>query len=389
MPYSSSARMQRVQDPIIPIVARLISETPGTISLGQGVVHYGPPAEAHTAIAPFWNDPTNHLYKGVQGLPSLRALIARKLTAENRIPITDERQIFVTAGGNMAFMNALFAIASAGDEIILPSPYYFNHEMAITMLDGVPVVVPTDRRYQLDLARIEAAITPRTRAIVTVSPNNPSGAVYPESDLRAVNALCARRGLYHISDEAYEYFTYEDATHFSPGSIADAGPHTISLFSLSKAYGFAGWRIGYLVAPPHLHLSLAKAQDTHLICAPIICQTAAAGALQAGRDYCRPYVAEFDALRQRVLSAFEALGDRVVLPTPMGAFYALLDVQTARAPMDLVEKLIRTYRVAVIPGTAFGMADGCYLRVAFGALKAETVEEGIGRLVAGLTHLIE
>src|SRR5205807_2533015 len=118
-------------------------------------------------------------------------------------------------------------------------PYYFNHEMAVTMADARPVVVKTDENYQLRPDAIRQAITSRTRAIVTVSPNNPSGAVYGEAALREVNELCRSRGLYHIHDEAYEYFTYEGARHFSPGSITGAQGHTISLYSLSKAYGFA------------------------------------------------------------------------------------------------------------------------------------------------------
>ncbi|MDZ4701453.1 MAG: pyridoxal phosphate-dependent aminotransferase [Rhodothermales bacterium] len=388
MAHTQSTRMQRVQDPIIPIVARLIRDNAGTISLGQGVVHYGPPPQAREALAGFWESPANHLYNSVQGMPALRARITEKLAHENQIVVEDERQLFVTAGGNMAFMNALAAIASAGDEVILVAPYYFNHEMAITMLDCQPVIVPSDERYQLDLERIEQAITPRTRAIVTVSPNNPSGAVYPEADLRAVNAVCARRGIYHISDEAYEYFTFGNTVHFSPGSVPEAGNHTISLFSLSKAYGFAGWRIGYMCAPAPLHMAIAKAQDTMLICAPIVCQLAAAGALEAGRAYCTPFIAEMGRLRDRVLNALTPLGGRVRIPSPDGAFYALLRLDTPLAPLVLVERLIREHRVAVIPGTAFGMMDGCYIRVAFGALLSETVEEGVGRLVEGLQRLI-
>src|SRR5690606_9046457 len=115
----------------------------------------------------------------------------------------------------------------------------FNHEMTITMANAIPVPVPTDEHYQLIPERIKAAITPKTRAIVTVSPNNPTGAVYPEATLREVNQLCRERGIYHISDEPYEYFTYDGALHFSPGSMAGSEAYTISLFSLSKAYGFA------------------------------------------------------------------------------------------------------------------------------------------------------
>ena len=139
----------------------------------------------------------------------------------------------MTAGGNQAFMNAVLAITDPDDEIVLPAPYYFNHEMAVVMAGAQAVAVPTTSSYQLDVRAIEGAITPRTRAVVTVSPNNPTGAVYPEAALRAVNALCRDRGIFHIHDEAYEYFTYGDVGHFSPASVARGGrPHHLALLAL-------------------------------------------------------------------------------------------------------------------------------------------------------------
>ena len=171
------------------------------------------------------------------------------------------------------------ATTSPGDEVILPVPFYFNHEMAIEMAGCRAVRVPTDDRYQLRVDAIASAVTDRTRAIVTISPNNPSGAVLGEQDLRAVNALCRERGIYHFSDEAYEYFTYGGARHVSPGSFPDAVGHTISLYSLSKAYGFAGWRIGYMVYPEHLDAAMMKSQDTILICPTVASQLAAVAAL--------------------------------------------------------------------------------------------------------------
>ena len=174
--------------------------------------------------------------------------------------------------------------------MILNVPFYFNHEMAIQMADCTAVLVRTDDRYQLDTDALRRAVTPRTRAIVTVTPNNPTGAVFPEAALREVNQLCSERGLFHISDEVYEYFTYGDATHVSPGSFAEASTHTISLFSLSKAYGFAGWRIGYMVYPERLHEAIAKVQDTVLVCPPVISQIAAVAAMEVGPAYCRQHL---------------------------------------------------------------------------------------------------
>src|SRR5690606_2561723 len=155
----------------------------GTVSLGQGVVSWGPPPDAIDALRRFPADPSEHRYGPVEGVPALIDAIAAKLADDNRIAKRGNRgnrgnRIVVSAGSNLAFTNAVLAIADAGDEIILPVPYYFNHDMAIVLAGCVPVPVATDDRYQLRLDALTAAITPRTRAIVTVSPNNPTGAVY-------------------------------------------------------------------------------------------------------------------------------------------------------------------------------------------------------------------
>src|SRR5919199_6805925 len=236
------SRMDGVQAPIVPVVGDLIRQSPGTISLGQGVVHYGPPREAIEAAAQALSDPATHEYQDGAGVPVLLERLAEKLRIENGIDVSRGCRVMVTAGANMAFVHALLATTEPGDEIILPVPFYFNHDMAADMAGCKAVRVPTDEHYQLRLDRIRAAITPRTRAIVTISPNNPSGAVFTEASLREVNALCRDRGLYHIADEVYEYFTYGSARHVSSGSFANATDHTISMYSLSKAYGFAGWR---------------------------------------------------------------------------------------------------------------------------------------------------
>jgi aspartate/methionine/tyrosine aminotransferase len=384
-----SDRMQAVQTPIIPVVAELIRQHPGTISLGQGVVHYGPPQQAVDAIGPFLADPQNHKYHAVEGIPQLVQGLESKLASENGIPVGEQNRVVVTAGGNMAFFNALLAIADPGDEIILLSPYYFNHEMAVAMLNCKAVTVDLDENYQIDLDAVARAITPRTRAIVTISPNNPSGAVYPRAALAAVNGLCRERGLYHISDEAYEYFVYDGAEHFSPASLPGAAEHTISLYSFSKAYGFASWRIGYMVIPAALTVAVRKAQDTILICASVVSQHAAAGALQAPADYRRANLARVAEVRQMVLEELEGVRSFCTIPPALGAFYFLLRVDAPLDSMAVVERLIREFGVAVIPGSTFGLNRGCYLRVAYGALQRETIAAGVGRLVQGLNAIVK
>jgi aspartate/methionine/tyrosine aminotransferase len=394
-----AARMDAVQTPVIPVIGELIRSTPGTISLGQGIVSYGPPREAVDALAAFGGSIEDHRYGPVEGLPELLAEIAEKLRLrrENGIAVGITREadgaapgsrLLVTAGGNMAFMNAVLAIADPGDEIILLAPFYFNHDMAIVMAGCRTVSVPTDAAWQPRLDAIRAAITPRTRAIVTVSPNNPSGAMYSEATLREINDLCRARGIYHINDEAYEYFVYDGARHFSPGAIPGAAEHTISLFSLSKAYGFASWRIGYMVIPAHLFGAVNKIQDTNLICPPAVSQRAALAALGTGGAYCRPHVARLAEVRDLVRQELDGISDICTAPAVSGAFYFLLRIHTRMDAFTLVERLIREHGVAAIPGTAFGLADGCYLRISYGALDRQSVAAGVSRLVSGLRALV-
>lgn len=385
---ASLSRMDAVQTPIIPVVGGWIRETPGTISLGQGVVHYGPPPQAMAAARAALDEASTHGYQSGQGLPQLLGRISDKLKAENSIDVRQGQRVMVTAGANMAFLHAIMAITQPGDEIILNLPFYFNHEMAVQMVGCTAVGVATDERYRPRIDALRDAITPRTRAIVTVSPNNPSGAVYEEDLLREVNALCRERGIYHLADEVYEYFTYGAARHFSPASMPGAQAHTISMYSLSKAYGFAGWRIGYFSYPEHLADAMAKIQDTVMVCPPVISQVAAAAAMGVGRAYCEPQVRELASIRDLVVQQLGVLAPRVHMPSADGAFYGLLQVDTDQAPMALAERLVREHRVAVIPGTAFGLHQGCQFRVAYGALQKATVAEGIGRLVTGLRALL-
>lgn len=185
--------------------------------------------------------------------------------------------------------------------------------------------------------------------------------------------MCQQRGIDHISDEAYEYFTYDGAAHFSPASLVDAAEHTIGLYSLSKAYGFASWRVGYAVFPEALLSAMLKIQDTNLICPPAITQVAAIGALETGADYCRQQL--------------QAISDICQVQAMTGAFYLLLKIQTSLSDLALAERLIKQFKVAAIPGCAFGMQDDCYLRISYGMLNQLQVGEALQRLITGLLAL--
>lgn len=382
-----SSTINRVQTPIIPTVAEWVRNNPGTLSLGQGMVAYPPPDEVLAAVQQFGLSPAAHSYGSSLGDAGLLAQIEQKLLQENGLNCAQGYRVMVTAGANMAFLNVLLAILDPGDEVILPLPYYFNQEMAIRMLNAVPVTVPTTASYQLNVAELAAAITPKTRAIVTVSPNNPTGAVYSEATLRVVSQLCHDHGLYHISDEAYEYFVYDDAQHFSPGSIAGAQAYTISLYSLSKAYGLASWRVGYAVVPEDLLPALLKVQDTNLICPPLITQKAAQAALMVGSGYCKAQLPHLRQVRAVVVDGLKASPAICPMQPAQGAFYQFVKLNTARNDLDVVQALIRDYHIAVIPGRAFGVQQGTFLRLSYGMLDVEQSTLAVARLLDGLAAL--
>jgi len=251
------------------------------------------------------------------------------------------------------------------------------------------VLVPTDANYQLDLAALEAAITARTRAIVTVSPNNPTSAVYPERDLTAVNALCKARGLYHFSDEAYEYFCFAGARHFSPASLPGSAGHTLSFHSFSKGFGMASWRVGYLLYPAQLFEAMNKVQDTNLICAPVVSQLVALAATRAGRPAVAAHIDSLERVRLLVHERLKALGSLIDFVPTRGAFYVLLRLPPVADPLAFSRAMVEGFKVATIPGFAFGLdpREGNHQRLSFGALDPSAVSEGVDRFVAAVRSL--
>ncbi len=385
----TARRLAAVDSPIIPTIAAMVRAHPGTISLGQGVVSYGPPIDLAAALAPLGVDPALNKYQAVTGMPELVQALRAKLASENGIRDLERTALLVSAGSNMAFLQAAMAVSDPGDEFILPSPYYFNQEMALRMIGCVPVLVPTDVHHQIDPDRLAAAITPRTRAIVTVSPNNPSGAVYPRAALEAVNHLCGRRGLYHFSDEAYEYFCFGEASHFSAASLPGVADHTLSFFSFSKAYGMASWRVGYCLYPAALEEAMSKIQDTNLICAPVASQLVALAASRAGRAAIGSHLAELERVRAIVLAQLRQLEGIARFEPTEGAFYVLVALPPVAEPIAFNRRMVESFGVATIPGFAFGLdpRQANWQRLSYGALGGAAVIEGTRRFVDAVRGL--
>ena len=384
-------RLRAIQTPVIPWMAELIREHPGTLSMGQGMVHWPPPeGTQHLIQAALENGAAIDAYGPVNGDPALIEALRRWLGRTQGLDL-EGSSLLVSAGSNMAFNAVVQVLCDPGDELILPVPYYFNHQMAIELAGGCAVAV--EAGLIPDPERLAAAITPRTRAIVTVSPNNPSGAVIPAPVLEAINRLCADRGLLHICDEAYALFQHGPIAVWSPGSQPGSAAHTITLGSLSKSHGMAGWRVGWAVVPEALMPALAKVQDTILICPPRLIQQAAIGALEAGLEWCHERIAGLSQRRQRVLAALGASTQQMerpwrVLGPADGAFYALLQLSTPLSSDVVMERLIRDHGVALVSGSSFGLHQGC-LRLSYGLLNDHDLATALERLQGGLKALCQ
>ena len=396
-----AARLDQVLRPVIPELAALVRQTPGTLSLAQGMVGWAPPATVREQLAAALLEPGPALdhYGAVAGDTELLAAVAAAMAAEGLD--LEGADLWVTAGSNMAFQAIAQVICEgppqAASEVILPLPYYFNHVMAVQLAGGVPV--PVEAGLIPDPQRLAAAITPRTRAIVTISPNNPSGVVMPRAVLAAINQLCARHGLLHISDEAYGAFVHGDEPHWSPAAQAGAAAHTVTLQSLSKAYGMAGWRVGFMAVPASLSDALAKVQDTALICPPRLVQRAALAALAAGASWCQPRIAALGERRRQLLEAVAAARAAGLplrlLAEPDGAFYGLLALEAGTGQglsgRQLMQRLVQEHRVAAVCGESFGLGGpvwGPVLRLSYGLLGPGELAEALQRLFGGVRALL-
>jgi len=356
------------------------------IDLGQGLPFFGPPKEAVLAAAEALGKETGFKYSHHAGMRSLREAIAWKLASENGIDADVENNIMVTAGGNQAFANSVLSITKPGDAIILIAPYYFSHIMAVQLAACKAVVVETDSDYQPLVDRIAEKVTKRTKAIVLVSPNNPTGAVYAENQIREIASLCTQNDMYLISDNTYEHFVYDDAEYVSALRFDKAIERTISLYSFSKSYGMAGYRIGCTVFPEHLYSELLKVQDTLTICPPAPLQFAAEAATRLGAAYPKRFIPQIEKARRVFTQRLAGLAC-AEMPVTKGSYFFLLRLKTEKRDWTIAKRLIEEYGVITIPGEVFGTRYPA-LRLAYGNVDERLAEEGIARLRRGLEAML-
>lgn len=324
------------------------------INVSQAAPVEPPPAPLVAAMAEALADPATHLYGPVLGLPELRAELAAHWAAHYGAPVAAE-QVAITAGCNQAFAATISAICGEDDEVLLPTPWYFNHKMWLDM-DGVRAVpLPADDHLipQPDTAR--ALLTPRTRAIVLVSPNNPGGAEYPAEVLRGFLDLAREAGIHLIVDETYKDF---DSRSGAPHDLlADAGDTLVQLYSFSKAYRLTGHRVGAVIGPVSLLPEIEKFLDTVTICAPQLGQRAALWGLRNLGDWVAGERAEILDRRAAIaehMPQLEAQGWRLL---GLGAYFAYLEHPFAESSAQLAPRLVAEASVLALPGTMFMPED--------------------------------
>jgi aspartate/methionine/tyrosine aminotransferase len=352
------------------------------ISLGQSVPYFGPPQAMLDRVSEaLTSDPRLHVYSPDMGIAELRAALSRKLATFNGITADPENQIMVTPGSNQAFMVTMLTMLDPGDEVAIVAPYYFNHHMAIELSGGRVVQIPLSERdgFQLHLSDVQAAVTDRTKAVVITSPNNPTGAVYDSSQVERIARFTGERGMYLISDEAYEFFCYDGARSTSPASVADVGDHVVTLGSFSKTFGMTGWRVGYIVASARFCAQAVKVQDAMAICAPVISQIGAAAALGDIHDFTRGHIPELEARRGMLSEALAAI-PALSWHRTAGSLFAFARADSPAKAGELAWDILERAHVLLVPGSAFGREWRDYLRISYGSSTRSRFAEALERL---------
>ena len=363
---------------------RMNAEGGDVISLGQSVPFFGPPPQMLDAVREALDSfgPRLHTYGPDAGIPELRDALARKLREFNDVSFDPDTQLLVTPGSNQAFMVVMTTILEPGDEVAIASPYYFNHHMAIELSGGTVKEIPLSEEngFQMRMEDVEAALSEKTKAVVIVSPNNPTGTVYRPEEIAAITRELTERGIYVISDDAYEVFCYDGARHTSVAGLADSVDNIITLGSLSKTFGMTGWRIGYIAASADFCRQAIKVQDAMAICAPIISQIAAAAALERMPEYPLGMIEELDHRRRTLEWTLEKIPALHWQKTD-GALFAMVRADVAGRNQELAWELLEHAQVLTVPGSAFGKQWEGFIRISYGCSPRDRYEEALSRLV--------
>jgi len=342
----------------------LASGLDNVIAMGRGDPDFHTPKHIVDAAIDAINNNQHH-YTHPAGLTELREAIAAMLKRDNSLNYTAE-EIIVTAGAQEAIMLCMLALVDAGDEVLITSPRFTTYDTAVHMCGGRPVPVPTYEKdnFALMPAEIEARITERTKALVLVTPNNPTGAVTPPNVIKDIADLAKRHNLIVISDEIYDKLIYEGSEHLSIGSLPDMKERTITLNGFSKSYAMTGWRIGYLAAPQAFVRLITEPRHTLSINTNTPAQFAALAALTGPQDVITEMLNAYAERRAYMMEAMDEMG--LSYGHPGGAFYLYTNISNTGMSAEVFsETLLREGKVLVFPGSMFGDESDHYVRFSY------------------------
>ncbi|MBI5670524.1 MAG: pyridoxal phosphate-dependent aminotransferase [Chloroflexi bacterium] len=360
---------------------------PGLINLGSGTPDFVPPDTVFAAMQTALREKRVQ-YTAWSGIPELRAAIADKLLTENRIQVNPDNEILVTSGAQEALMAVLMALLDPGDEAVTPAPHYDEYTRDARVLGAslVPVNTTRNTNFTVNAADLEAAITPQTRAIIVLTPNNPTGTVLPEATLCEIARVAQDRDLLVISDEIYEYYVFGEHRHVSMASLPGMGDRTITVNSFSKSFGMTGMRLGYIAAPAPLIEAILPFHHAMMICANVITQYGGLAVLKESRDWFKDVLKEYDRRRRLWLQTLDA----IPLPysEPQGAYYIFIDIRpTGLTSAGFCQRAREEARLVFQPGTIGGGAGEGFIRGALTKGSPE-FEEGLERFTRFVTDLL-
>jgi aspartate/methionine/tyrosine aminotransferase len=358
------------------------------VSFGAGEPDFPTPDYVVEAAVAAAREPASHHYTAVGGLQPLREAVVAKTARDSGLSVT-ANQVLITNGGKQAIANAFLTLLDPGDEVIVPAPYWVTFPEAIALAGGVPVPISTTVAggFRVTVEQLEEVCTRRTKAILFVSPSNPTGAIYSRAEVEAIGRFAVERGLWVVTDEMYEHFVYGGRRAPSmPVVVPDLVDRCVVINAVSKAYAMTGWRVGWLIAPPDVTAAATNLQSHTTSNVSNVSQAAALAALTGSSEFTARMREAFDIRRRRMHQLLAGIPG-VTCVEPEGAFYAFpsLDGVLGReiggrrpqTTLELAEVLLEEAAVAIVPGEAFG-APG-YARLSY-ALGEDELVEGLTRL---------